>query len=83
MTKKELMGEAEMLQGNINRMMVTDDKSELLRMYAFALERLGLIYRERTFALMEAERKQDESRGVRMNETGGQPHDKREGDRHS
>lgn len=64
MTRKELMGEAEMLQGNINRMMVTDDKSELLRMYAFALERLGLIYRERTFALLESGRKQDESSDV-------------------
>lgn len=64
MTRKELMGEAEMLQGNINRMMVTDDKSELLRMYAFAHERLGLIYRERTIALLETGRKQDKSREV-------------------
>jgi hypothetical protein len=61
MTKKELIGEAEMLKGNINRMMVTDDKSELLRMYAFVLERLGLIYKERAFALLEAGRKQDEN----------------------
>lgn len=62
MTKKELMGEAEMLQGNINRMMVTDDKDELLKMYAFALERLGKIYVERAFVLWEIERETDISR---------------------
>lgn len=56
MTHKELMNEADMLEGNINRMMVTDDKTELLRMYAFALERLGKIYRERTYVLWEIER---------------------------
>lgn len=49
MTHKELMNEADMLQGNINRMMVTNDKDELLKMYAFALERLGKIYRERIY----------------------------------
>lgn len=64
MTKKELMGEAEMLKGNINRMMVTNDKNELLKMYAFAHERLGLIYRERTIALLETGRKQNELREV-------------------
>jgi hypothetical protein len=64
MTKKELMGEAEMLKGNINRMMITNDKDELLKMYAFAHERLGLIYRERTIALLETGRKQNELREV-------------------
>lgn len=59
MTHKELMSEADMLQGNINRMMVTDDKNELLRMYAFALERLGKIYRERSYVLWEIERETD------------------------
>lgn len=38
MTHKELLNEADMLQGNINRMMVTNDKDELLKMYTFALE---------------------------------------------
>lgn len=38
MTHKELLNETDMLQGNINRMMVTNDKDELLKMYAFALE---------------------------------------------
>lgn len=59
MTHKELMNEADMLQGNINRMMVTDDKAELLRMYAFAFERLGKIYRERAYVLWEIERETD------------------------
>ena len=59
MTHKELMNEADMLQGNINRMVVTDDNEELLRMYAFALERLGKIYRHKAFELMEIERESD------------------------
>ena len=59
MTHKELMNEADMLQGNINRIMVTDDKDELLKMYAFALERLGKIYRERIYVLWEIERETD------------------------
>lgn len=59
MTHKELLNEADMLQGNINRMMVTDDKDELLKMYTFALERLGKIYIERAFVLWEVERETD------------------------
>ena len=59
MTYKELLNEADMLKGNINRMIVTDDKDELLKMYAFALERLGKIYVERAFALWEIERETD------------------------
>ncbi len=59
MNRKELIQEADMLEGNINRMMVTHDKTELLRMYAFALERLGKIYRERSYVLWEIERESD------------------------
>ena len=59
MTHKELMNEADMLQGNINRMMVTKDNTELITMYAFALERLSKIYRERTYVLWEIERETD------------------------
>lgn len=59
MTHKELMNEADMLQGNINRMMVTDDKDELLNMFSFALKRLEKIYRERTYVLWEIERETD------------------------
>ena len=62
MTHKELLNEADMLQGNINRMMVTNDKDELLKMYTFALERLSKIYRERTYVLWEIERETDISR---------------------
>ena len=42
--RKDLMIECDMLQGNINRMMVTDDAEELLRMFAFAHKRLGNIF---------------------------------------
>ena len=62
MTHKELMNEADMLQGNINRMMVTKDNTELIAMYAFALERLSKIYRERTYVLWEIERETDISK---------------------
>ena len=43
---KDLMIECDMLQGNINRMMVTNDAEELLRMFAFAHKRLGNIFWE-------------------------------------
>lgn len=42
--RKNLMIECDMLQGNINRMMVTNDEAELLRMFAFAHKRLGNIF---------------------------------------
>lgn len=41
---KDLMIECDMLQGNINKMMVTDDEVELLRMFAFAHKRLDNIF---------------------------------------
>jgi hypothetical protein len=41
---KDLMIECGMLQGNINRMMVTHDHEELLTMFAYAHKRLGDIY---------------------------------------
>lgn len=59
MTHEELMTEADMLEGNINRMMVTDDKNELMTMYIFALKRLDKIYRERVYVLCEIERESD------------------------
>lgn len=43
---KDLMIECDMLQGNINRMMVTNDAEELLRMFAFAHKHLGNIFWE-------------------------------------
>ncbi len=59
MTHKELMNEADMLEGNINRMMVTDDKNELMNMFVFALRRLEKIFRERVHVLCEVERESD------------------------
>ena len=47
MTRKELMIEADMLQGNINRMMVTKDFKELTSMYEWAERRLQTIHKER------------------------------------
>ena len=47
MTKHELMNQADMLQGNINRMMVTKDTKELLSMYMWAERRLKTIHKER------------------------------------
>lgn len=44
MTRQQLMNECDMLRGNINRMMVTDDHEELLTMFAYAHKRLGDIY---------------------------------------
>ena len=40
-------------------MMVTKDNTELLTMFAFAIERLAKIYRERTYTLWEIERETD------------------------
>lgn len=59
MTHKELMTEADMLKGNINRMMFTKDNNELITMYFIALERLSKIYRERIYMLCEVERESD------------------------
>ena len=47
MTKQLLINIADMLQGNINRMMVTVDEEELLNMYMWAERRLHTIYKER------------------------------------
>lgn len=51
MIHKELMNECEMFKGNINRMMVTKDPKELLRMYEFAEIRLQKIHRARVAEL--------------------------------
>lgn len=54
MNHKELINEADMLKGNINRMMVTKDPKELLRMYEFAEQRLQKIHKARVAELDEA-----------------------------
>ncbi len=43
----EIMREADLLRGNINRMMVTDDEKELLQMYEMAEIRLQRIHKIR------------------------------------
>ena len=60
MTKHELMNQADMLQGNINRMMVTDDTEELLSMYMWAERRLKTIHKER---LKELDNRKDKNKG--------------------
>lgn len=51
MTRQELMIECDMLEGNINRMMVTKDKKELREMYDRACKRLLKIHHERYIEL--------------------------------
>lgn len=47
MTHNELLNEADMLKGNIARMMVTKELDELLTMFEVAETRLETIYQER------------------------------------
>ena len=54
------MNQADMLQGNINRMMVTDDTEELLSMYMWAERRLKTIHKER---LKELDNRKDKNKG--------------------
>lgn len=42
--KRELDNEIRMIQGNINRMCITDDEEELLSMYRYAQMRLTEIF---------------------------------------
>ena len=41
---QRLMNECDMLEGNINRMMVTNSEKELQNMYIVALHRINTIY---------------------------------------
>lgn len=52
LTENDLPNLCDMLQGNINRMMVTKDDKELRKMYEFAERRLQAIYRLRDYELM-------------------------------
>lgn len=52
MTHQELMIECDMLQGNVNRMMVTKDIRELVRMHEFAEMRLQKIHKWRVKELV-------------------------------
>ena len=53
MTRQQLMNECDMLQGNINRMMVTDDPKDLFDNYEWACKRLSRIHLERVKDLDE------------------------------
>ena len=53
MTRKELMNERDMLQGNINRMVVTDDPKELREMFSYACDRLYRILEVRRSDIRE------------------------------
>lgn len=53
MIQKDLLIECDMLKGNINRMMVTDDSKELESMYNYALRRINRIYNARRKELAE------------------------------
>lgn len=57
MTRQEMMIEADLLQGNINRMMVTKDLKELTNMYEWAERRLQTIHKERVKELDNAHTK--------------------------
>ena len=52
MTHQELMIECDMLQGNVNRMMVTKDIRELVRMHEIAEMRLQKIHKWRVKELV-------------------------------
>lgn len=44
MTKTEAYNESDLLEGEINRMFVSDNRQEVLHMYNFARKRLERIY---------------------------------------
>ena len=46
MNYQEMRNEKDMMEGNINRMFVTYDLDELCNMYAFAKERLDVLFKE-------------------------------------
>ena len=53
------MNECDMLKGNINRIMVTDDPKDLFNNYEWACKRLSLILIERVKELLEEEEHAD------------------------
>ena len=53
MAKSEQSEDFYMLKGNINRMMLTDDKEELYEQYCWARARLETIYRENSKRIKE------------------------------
>lgn len=60
--RKQIDHECDMIEGNINRMCVTDDKDELMNMFETAILRLCDIYKlsRRRFILKSREEGSDE-----------------------
>lgn len=48
-----LLNESFILEGNINRMLITNNMDELITLYSTALDRLNKIYCERCKTLLE------------------------------
>ncbi len=42
--RKKIMIECDMLEGNINRMMITNNETELEQMYVVAINRINKLY---------------------------------------
>lgn len=53
MNYQEMRNEKDMLEGNINRMFVTDNIDELCSMYMLAKERLDTLFRENCKRIIE------------------------------
>lgn len=58
MTQQEMNYEYDSLIGNINRMCVTDDLSEMIDMYEYAQKRIDKIYQYNKDRLLGKENKQ-------------------------
>ena len=53
MNYQEMCNEKDMLEGNINRMFVADNITEVCSMYVFAQERLKRLYKENCKRVIE------------------------------
>lgn len=54
-SREELYAELDMLQGNINRICVSDNKTEISSMYQFALARLEEIMKYNMMRVIKSE----------------------------
>lgn len=68
MTDHKLMEECDLLKGNINRIMVTDDIKEIREMYNWACKRLNTIYIERVNKLLDETEDRMYNRKVKIGE---------------
>lgn len=58
--REEILTESDMLEGNINRMFVTDNPKELVYMYEFSKKRLERIYQYNYARLQSKEGEENE-----------------------